>query len=101
MLSTYADARTLTWRVTVPRRRVRHAVRTTVGRQALRHGVRGAVKTACLSAALLAGSGAVGTARVPIVLSEPSQPAAVHATAATAPGAGSMSGSITARVTTR
>jgi hypothetical protein len=97
MLGTYPDVRALPWRVAVPRRRLhRHALRTTTSRQALRHGVNGAVKTACLTAAMLAASGMVGTSRVPIVLSDPSQPAAAHASAATAPGVG-----LAARVTTR
>ena len=104
MLSTYPDARALPWRVAAPRRHTRHATATatrTTGRQALMHGVRGAVKTACLSAALLATSGMVGASRVPIVLSDPSQPSAAHASVASAPGAAALSVGLAAKVTTR
>src|SRR5260370_31991430 len=100
MLSTYPDARALAWRVAVPRRRVRCATRS-VGRQALMHGVRGAARTACLSAALLAASAGMGAAKVPIVLSEPSQPASVHASGALGSGATMVSVGLASKVTTR
>lgn len=81
MLGTYPDARLLPWTLPVRRGRARRQGLPAGARQALRHGIRGAAKTACLSAAVLTASGVMGAARAPVVLSEPSQPSAVHATA--------------------
>jgi len=86
MLGTYDDTRALPWPTALPRRRTRGTpALSPTARQAVRHGLRGAIQAACLSAALMAGAGAVGAAHGPAVLSSPSQDTAHHA-AATTPG---------------
>jgi hypothetical protein len=102
MLGTYPDAHALPWPAVMPRQRVHRAARAvrvaSRRRQALRHGIRGALKATILSAALMAASAVVGASRGPVVLSEPAQPAALHAVApvTTGPSAG-----LAAKMTTR
>jgi hypothetical protein len=82
MLGTYSATSHLPWPAALPRRRSRRraAGTATTARQAARHGLRSAIQATCLSAAILAAAGAVGTARGPVVLSVPPQASATHLT---------------------
>ena len=103
---TYPQARALPWPGALSRREPRRVVLGATGKQAVRHGIRGAIQASCLSAAVLAAAGVLG-ARGPVVLSEPSQPAAVQAVqageiAANASPASTMGiAPVAAKVTTR
>jgi hypothetical protein len=80
MLGTYtATSRPLTWPAV--RRRPRLAPLeggNATARQAARHGARSAAQATCLAAAILAVAGAIGAARGPVVLSDPTQGTAQH-----------------------
>lgn len=103
MIDAFATSRSLPWPGTLPRRRARVLAPGTRARAAARHGVRAALQALCLTAALMAAAGAVGSSRGPVELSEP---APAHHTAAQVqvhpamPGAASGAG-LAARVTSR
>jgi len=79
MIDAIATTRALPWPGALPRRRSRLLAPGTPARAAARHGLRSAIQAMCLSAALMAGAGAVGASRGPVELSEP---APAHHTAA-------------------
>lgn len=82
MIDAIASTRSLNWSIAQPRRRTRRQLLAsgTRARAAARHGLRAAIQTMCLSAALMAGMGAVGASRGPVELSEPA-PAHQHTAA--------------------
>lgn len=55
----------------VVRRRQRERTLSPTTHQAVRHGIHGAVKAACLSAALMASAGVAAGSHGPVVLSVP------------------------------
>ena len=79
MIDAIATTRALPWTTALPRRRSRLLAPGTPARAAARHGLRSAIQAMCLTAALMAGAGAVGASRGPVELSEP---APVHHTGA-------------------
>ena len=61
----------------VVRRQQRQRALSPTAHQAVRHGITGAVKAACLSAALMASAGVAAGSRGPVVLSVPAAPTSV------------------------
>ena len=79
MIDAIATTRALPWPASLPRHRRRVLAPGTRARAAARHGLRSAIQALALTAALMAGAGAVGASRGPVELSEP---APAHHTAA-------------------
>ena len=71
MIDAIATTRALPWSARQPRRRSRLLAPGTPARAAARHGLRGALQAMCLSAAVMAAAGAVGSSRGPVELNEP------------------------------
>ena len=71
MIDAIAASRSLSWPARLPRRRSRLLAPGTRARAAARHGLRGALQAMCLSAAVMAAAGAVGSSRGPVELNEP------------------------------
>jgi hypothetical protein len=71
MIDAIATTRALPWSAPRPSRRARLLAPGTPARAAARHGLRGALQAMCLSAAVMAAAGAVGSSRGPVELNEP------------------------------
>jgi hypothetical protein len=73
MIDAISTTRALPWPTRVARERPRLLAPGSRARAAARHGVRGAIQTMCLSAAMMAATGALGASRGPVELQEPAQ----------------------------
>jgi hypothetical protein len=72
MIDAIATTRSLPWPARLPRQRTRRLLAPgTRARAAARHGLRGALQTMCLSAAVMAATGAVGASHGPVELNQP------------------------------
>jgi len=83
MIDAIATTRSLPWPARQPRRRSRLLAPGTRSRAAARHGLRGGLQAMCLSAALLAATGALGSSRGPVELNQPAH-TGVHVSTAVA-----------------
>jgi hypothetical protein len=73
MIDAIAASRSVPWPARLPRRRSRLLAPGTRARAAARHGLRGALQAMCLSAAVMAAAGAVGSSRGPVELNDPAR----------------------------
>ncbi len=101
MIDAIATTRALPWPTALPRQRRRALLAPgTQARTAARHGVRAALQAMCLSAALMAAAGAVGSSRGPVELSEPA-PAHQHTAAQVQPASASIGVGLAEKVISR